>query len=540
MAQPDNYNPGQEQAQVTASPNLQTVQARYDPNADVNSLLSALGSDSTQRSLSNFKAEYDQRKLQEQVMKIDGYTQQFMQDHEGGAVSQAQLKERFPEMVPVIAARVAESIGKKQGALDVAPAIEEINSNDSLRLDTAARSAFIAKKRAELYSTIPSGNDFYAAGVANAMDRSFQEQELKWQGQTAQYHESVQKNALSDEAVQALSTSDPKSVMAAIDARYGASSSLNNIERNKVYVDAAIKLASVSDDPSILAKLPQSYLNVDSKAQLRNAEIAITNQQWAKFTRAKEFEQYQREEIDRKGKLEILGKLAANQDVDPAQYIKSPALHAYAVDAMSTPSIPEATSKAAVQAFRQSLLASSNVESLGSQSDITKAVMGLKGKMNPKDMATLVDEVPKLMEGKVLMNDPIILEAYKNNIGFRLDDLMKTAEPSLQRLLNGTNIRGNAMSLFEGEIRGNFEANYKETGQWPTGFAARKITEAAVAKTAAYIDTHSSINALKSMSVAPAPSTRGGSMAAPAAPAAPTSSPRAAPTGLPKGVTLAK
>lgn len=538
MAQPDNYNPGQEGATITASPNLQTVQARYDPNADVNSLVSALGAESTQKAMGHFKAEYDHRKLQEQTLKIDGYSQQFMQDHQGGAVSQAQLKERFPEMVPVIAARVAESIGKKQGALDVASTIEEINGNDSLRLDTAARTAFIAKKRADLFGAIPEGNDFYAAGVAGAMDRSFQEQELKWQGQTAAYHEQVQKTALGDEAVKALSSADPKAAMAAIDANYGKSSSLNNLERNKVYVDAVIKLASVSDDPSILAKIPQAYLNIDSKAQLRAAGISITNQQIAQFTHARALEQYQRDEIDRKGKLQILQDLGAGAAVDPGKYLNSPGLHAYAVEAMTTPSLPEATSKAALQDFRQQLLTTSNVASLGSQSDITKAIMGMKGKMNPKDMAALVDEVPKLMEGTVLMNDPGIRRAYTDNIGFRLDDMAKAAEPNLQKLLNGSNIRGNAMALFEGEIRGNFEAAYKETGQWPTGFAARKITDAAVAKTSAYIDTHVSLKALSDMGKTPAAaSTRGGPMATPSAPSA---SPKAAPSGLPKGVTQIK
>ena len=518
---PDPFNPGQEAASVTASPNLQAVQARYDPNGSANRLITALGADSTQRSLEEFQQMYKQKQLQDQTLKIDSYTQQFMDDHQGGAVSQAQLKGRFPEMVPVIAARVAESIGKKQGALDVASSIEEINGNDSLRLDTTQRAAFIAQKRAELFAKVPQGNDFYAAGVVSAMDRAFGQEEQKWQGQTAAYHQEVQKTALSDETVAALNSTDPKAALAAIDANWGKSSSLNNVERNKVYVDTLIKTAAVSDDIDVLDKIPQAYLNADSKAQIYQARIAITGQQWAKYNHARQYEQDKRDDVERKGKLDILSKLGGQQDVDPSQYLSSPGLHAFAVEAMSMPSIPEAASKSAVQAFRTSLMSASNIMDLGSQAEITKGIFSLKGKMNPKDMADLVAEVPKIMEGKVLMNDPNILEAYKNNIGFRLDDLMKTAEPNLQRLLNGTNIRGNAMAMFEGEIRGNFEAAYRETGQWPLGFAARKITDAAVAKTAAYIDTHSSIKALADMGKSPT-----------AAPAAPS--------GLPKGVTAIK
>lgn len=531
MAQ-DNYNPGQEGATVTAAPNLQTVQARYDPNADVNSLLKSLGSESTQQALGNFKAEYEQRKLQEQGMKIEGYTQQFMQDHQGGAVSQAQLKERFPEMVPVIAARVSEAIGRKQGTLDIAKTIEHINNTDSLRLDSAARAAYVATKRQELFDAVPKGNDFYAAGVVGAMDRSFLEQEGKWQSQTAAYHGQVQSDALLGEAVTALGSADPKAAMALIDTNYGQSSSLNRVERNKIYVDAVIKLASTSDNPAILDKIPQAYLNVDSKAQIRTAGIAITNQQWAQFTRGKEFEQYQREEVDRKGKLEILSVMAKNGDVDPAKYLNSPALHAFAVVAMTTPKMPEAASQAAVQAFTQSLYANSNIMSLGSLNDLTKAAMGLN--INPKDKADLVAALPKIMEGKVLMNDPAIQEAYKNHIGFRLDDMAKATEPRIQLMMNGTNIRGKSMILFEGEIRGSFEAWFKKTGAWPVGTDARLIIKEAVTTTSTYIDNHSSLKALTNMTpgaAAPAATPQ----ASPAKPAAPVGSP-----GLPKGVSIAK
>lgn len=526
----DSFNPGQEARTVTASPTFQAVQAKNDPNASANALAAALGSDSFQRNAANFQQVYDQNKLQEQSVKIEAYTQQFMQDHEAGAVSKAQLKERFPEMVPIIAARVAESIGKKQGALEVASAIEHINGNDSLRLDTAQRAAYVKKTRADLFARIPEGNDFYSAGMVSAMDRAFGEQELKWQGQTANYHQEVQKTALSGEVVAALNSVDPTTAMAKIDSAYGASSSLNNVERNKVYVDAVIKSAAVSDDPTILDRIPQAYLNIDSKAAINGARIQITNQQWSKFTRAKEFEAFQRDETERKGKLDILAKLSANEDVNPAQYMSSPGLHAFAVDAMSTPSLPEAKSKANVQAFRLSLLDAGHISSMGSQADIIKNVLAQKG-MNPKEKAALVDEIPKLMEGAVLMNDPNIRRSYTDNIGFRLDDLAKSPAANISSLMGTGNLRGNATAMFEGEIRGGFEASYQETGRWPIGFDARKITDAAVAKVSAYIDRQTSIEGIKGAS-----NTASG-RTTPTASKAPTAAQPAAALTLPKGVT---
>lgn len=528
MASQDNYNPGQEQRSITAAPNIQTVQARNDPNS-VNQLVAALGADSTARALDEFQQVYKQRQLQDQSMKVDSYTQQFMDDHQGGAVSQAQVKARFPEMVPVIAARVAESIGRKQGQLDVAKSVEEINNNDSLRLDTAARAAYIQKARADLFAKIPQGNEFYASGAVQAMDKAFSEQELKWQGQTASYHQEVQKTALSDEVVTAFNSANPKAALAAIDANYDKSSSLNNLERNKVYVDTLIKTAATSDDISVLDRIPQQYLNADSKAQIYQARIAITNQQLAQWRHAKEFEAYQREEVERKGKLDILQKIGANQDVNPAQYLSSPGLHAFAVDAMSMPSVPEAASKAAVGDFRTKMLTLGNVQTLGNQADIAAQAMALRG-VNPKDKADLVAEIPKLMEGTVLMNDPNIRRAYTDHLASRMDDLSKSPSATIQRLMGTGNLRGNAAALFEGEIRANFEASYKETGQWPTGFAARKITDDAIAKTSAYVDKMTSVEGLK---VHQSDVPTAAPVAHPTAPKAPTSA-------LPPGVKLVK
>jgi hypothetical protein len=418
--------------------------------------------------------------------------------------------------------------------LDVAQHIEEINNNDSLRLDTTQRAAFVAKARADLFAKIPQGNDFYAAGVVSAMDRAFGEQELKWQGQTAAFHQDVQKTTLLDEAVTALRSADPKSAMALIDDNYSRSSSLNNLERNKVYVDAVIKTASVAEDTSFLERIPQQYLNADSKDKIYKARIAITDEQFAKWRHAREFEAYQRSEADRVGMLGILGKLGRNEDVNPAQYFSSPTLHAFAVEAMSTPSVPEAASAAVVQAFRTKLLSSGNVDALGSQQSITSQVMALKG-VNPKDRADLVNEVPKLMDGTVLMNAPEIRRAYTDHLSSRMDDLARSPSAQIQRLMGTGNLRGNAMSMFEGEIQANFEAAYRDpsgNGQWPTGVAARKIIDAAVAKTSAYVDKMTSLDGLRLHQSDAAP--------APAIPATTPAPPSVVPSSLPKGVTKIK
>lgn len=105
---------------------------------------------------------------------------------------------------------------------------------------------------------------------------AFGQEELKWQGQTAAYHQEVQKTALMDETVTALNSADPKAALAAIDANWGKSSSLNNVERNKVYVDTLIKTAAVSDDIEVLNKIPQAPADYPSKSATHRSHTRDT------------------------------------------------------------------------------------------------------------------------------------------------------------------------------------------------------------------------------------------------------------------------
>ena len=535
MAALDAFNPGQEAATVTARPELQTVQARNDPNGSVNALVAALGSESTQRNLAQFSHDYEVKKTNDQMGKIDFYAQTFENDHVSGAVSQAQLKQRFPEMVPVIAARVAESIGKKRGALDIAPIIEKINGDDMLRLDTKARAAYIATEREKLSKNIPAGNDFYAAGVVSAMDRSFNEQELKWQSQTAAYQTAVQLEAFSGEVHKALVSPDPKAALEAIDKNYGVSSSLNPQERNKAVVSTAIAAAAAGDDPSLLAVVPQRFLNIHSKAELAKAGLQIETQRMAKYQRGKVIEEDKRTESERLGKLEILSVIGKGGEANPANYLSNAVLHDFAVKMLETPKVSDAASQAAVLSFRTRILAAGNVGSVGTVADLTAGVFALRGLVNPKDLGPLIAEIPKLMEGQVLMNTPEIQSAFKNHISTRLDDLARSPVSEIATLMGAGNLRGGAASMFEGQIRQGFETYYKDNkNEWPSGAAARAIIQEAVTTTSISIDSRLDPKNWKAATTPKATRATSSGRASPTAPQATTQ------PGLPKGVTLSR
>ena len=66
----------------------------------------------------------------------------------------------------------------EQGKKATQGIIEEIMGNDALRLDSAARNAFIAKKRAEMYGSVGEGNDFYLNGFTKSIDAELNQYEI--------------------------------------------------------------------------------------------------------------------------------------------------------------------------------------------------------------------------------------------------------------------------------------------------------------------------------------------------------------------------
>jgi hypothetical protein len=239
------YDPRAEALQTTAQPNVQTEQAGFDPRSSkAFQLAEALGK--AQPILDQFNQDYERKKLQDQLMKVDAYKEKFNQDYQGGAVTAAQVKERFPDTVPVVAARVAESIGLDHGKKQINSVIDEINQNDTLRLDPKARAEFIAKKRSEIVGTIDKDNEFFASGVVKGIDQELRGWENGWQRDTATYHTKVQSDAFTAEVGQALASGGDLTL---IDKKWGVSSSLNNQERKKLVVDTVIAKAYATDPP---------------------------------------------------------------------------------------------------------------------------------------------------------------------------------------------------------------------------------------------------------------------------------------------------
>lgn len=483
----DQFNPGREQVHVTAAPTLVAERAANDPAGSVNRLIQALGADSTQRELNRFNQEHEARKLAEQQTKFDWYVEQFRADGASGAVSEAQVKSRFPEAVPIIASRIAEAIGQKEGRKQFQAVVDEIAGNDALRLDTAQRDAFIAKKRQELTATVGTGNDFYGAGFVSAIDKALSQHEYNWQSETAAYHSKVQAEQFTGEVADILTSSDdPKAALLGLDGRYAASSSLNPLERNKLVVGAAIDQAFASDKPEMLSQVPTRFLNADSKAALEKAKLQIQDRRMTNYRMGKELEKDRRDTEERNGRIAITEAAANGTPVDPAEYRSNPQLYQAALEARELPRVPAAESAGNVQKFETRVWADATSGHQRSQQEYVDAIIADKS-INPKDKAPLIARLEKLMEGTMVMQDDLVKQTFSTRVDPSIDFLERSVLGPMFAA-QGRNVREEINRRFEQDLRLSWQSHYEDTGAFPRGRAKQELIDRAMDRATAYID----------------------------------------------------
>ena len=411
--------------------------------------------------------------IEAQAMKIDAYKEQFMADHEGGAVTAAQVRERFPETVPVIAARIAEGIGAEYGRKATQSIVEEVMQNDELRLDSTKRNAFIAAKRAELIGGIDKGNDFYLNGFAKSVNNEVNQWENTWQRETAKYHQDVQANAFGEEVSKVLAAGGD---LEALDASWKTSSSLNNLERNKIVVDAATKTAFETQNTAILDKIPTRFLNNDTRKAIAQTKMQVQSHRMSMFRDAQYIQNVQRENQLRASKVGILETIASGKQVDPFQYRNNPDAFDFALKIQNVGGLAGYQSAANAQTVRTEILNGSTLYSGLDQAAVTDAVLN-NPNINPAEKKALIEEIPKLIEGRIAMDDPMVKNALDFRINARLKALESSSSSLVQQVTTGRNPRAEVMTSFSAGISQSFQTYYEDKKRWPTGADKQAIID---------------------------------------------------------------
>lgn len=501
------YDPGAEALRPTVSPNFQMIQpksveSRLSGNTGYQ-LAEALGSANAY--LQKWNEKYEADKTEAQARKIPAYIEQFKQDWDGGAVTQAQVRQRFPDTVPVVAARVAEGMGAKAGEDAIRGIIGKVMEDDSLKLDTEARKQFIEEHRQAAWDSLKGkDNEFYSSGFLKSFDSMRDQYENQFLQQTATYHQKVQEDTFVKQVEESFLKGGN---LEQLDQVWKTSSSIDNLTRNKLVIDTVTKLAFASDDPSMLDKIPTRFLNTEAKKDIEATKNQIQATRINKFNYTKSLQAYARDEEARKNKNDILDAIVKGETVDPAKYRNDPDVFQFAINANNTSLIPEATSAANAEKVRHDILTNATIGVTASHGEFVDAIQK-RTDLSPADKKKLIEEVPKLIEGNIAMQDPMV----KNYVDSRIDPRLKSLESStnarIQTLLQGRNLRAEVMRTFDNGLRTAFEAEYRDTGKWPTGKRKLEIIDNEVDKAERQLESLTKVDALNnngsSQSAAPA------------------------------------
>ena len=485
MATQGTFNPGQEAASLSASPNISTVQARFDPNADVNSLVSALGSDANLNRANSMYAEDRKRKTIEQTAKIETYTQQIRESLGDGSVTAAQVGETSPELVHVVRMAITESIGKKQG-VEAARAFVQSIDEDSANLSTAVRQQRIDAFRAEQASN-EDGDDFYRAGMLQGIDSQLAQNQQRWQAKTDAYHTKVQEDDLAADVTLALRVGgDSRTALAGLDAKGKERSSLSDLKRKDIIVGAAIDTAMADGDLEMLDQIPTTLLNAALKVKVGQARGRILEKTMSDSRAAKIQRDDVRAEANRSAYQEINTLVSTGQPMNPANYLHlDPNVYIYAIAARDRPTLSDSQSVTNASIVSQHILTTSTLGDGPSTSTLRDQINGNKS-LNPKEQVALVNELAALVEGRDILADPRLRNLISTNIAPALADMQQHPEVRAGRF-DGISLRADVMSHINAKIRSAFVSEHTTSGVWPTGNAATVLIDKAIAEGEAMI-----------------------------------------------------
>lgn len=433
-------------------------------------------------------------KEKEQAAKLPAYLEQIKRDRGTGAITAAQVGELYPELVPTIRWRIAQALGEEAGAASFAPIIEQINTNENLLYDSEARKAFIEQQRAEMFGKIGGGNDFYDAGFVSAFDKAVSTWETNWQRQTAGKHMEIMGKQWEREAVDAYINGGPDAVLAK-DAEWGASGGLHHTTRNKLFIESLSELAFREDNPALLDKIPQRFLNADSKLQIAKAKAQIEEHRKAQFRWNIQMDDYARDQEIRGMKSEALDRFYKGEVVNPADYRKHPEVADYVTSLLNRPRVNPVSSSARAAQIRQGILMGAtfgDYSRLGvpgdlfNQEGLTDLILN-DPSLNGGDSSKLIEEMPKLLEGVAILRDDSVRQQLGDRLRPMLDSLNQSIPGTVNKVVGGKSLYAIGMETYQNELQRRFSAYYETNGSWPRGFEKQDMIDAALERAEARV-----------------------------------------------------
>lgn len=513
-----DYDPRAEALQTTAAPNIQTIKASNDfRSSKAAQLAEALGKAGPQ--IDKMQEDLDRKKREKDIldaMRIPAIVARAKQESADGTIPLIQEGKKEPGLSEINNARTEDAKGVDWAKTNVARIIGEVDKNAEFITDPEKRRAYIAEEKKKLLAQIPKDRDYFLSGASNTIEKEFEQADNGWNKKSNAHMLEVQEKDFSGKVSDAMKADNPDEALKLLDNTWKVSSMIGNVRRNELVVNTFTQEAYGQRNPDLLNKIPERFLNAEAKAKIVKTRASIQEIKVSEYSFDKRLATDRREETIRSGKTDILKRFNSGGRVDPAEFAETPELQQFAISVMNDPRRPAAESAANAQRLRSSILNRATTEGVDENSIINEVLKNTY--LNPSDREKLINEVPKLVEGMIAMNDDMVKSAYSTRIGASLEEAAKNPMVVLSPTL-----RSRTVNLFDQTIRNGFNAYYEENGKWPVGKFKRDIVDSAVDTTEKFME-----NQLKPANKRD-PATTGAPAAAPK-PATPAATGRPVPT----------
>lgn len=268
-----------------------------------------------------------------------------------------------------------------------------------------------------------------------------------------------------------------------LDALAAQTTSLNPIRRRELVVEAAIDLALANRDTSVLTRIPQNMRGMpEVEARIEQATLKVRDLQWQDYNRQQQIAENNRKQAIRSTRQEILDRLAEGERINPAEYAKfGDEVYDFAVrvqnDEFNDPVASAAEAAALRSAFLQGATTggtSDLIDGSLTQEEAVDLIQTHPG-LTAQDRQRLIGELPTLLEGMNLMNEPRITSFYNNRIGQDVQVFLQSTAGSLSKL-TGVNVSGTIRRTFDETVRAHVMASIEDGEGIPRGLPLGRDT----------------------------------------------------------------
>ena len=440
----------------------------------------------------------------EQLKNVPALAERLRQDKALGGVTQAQIGERLPEQSATVVAKITEYLGTIKGKDLANEGVNAILKDDSIRLNTQNRAQ--AKEAVKQKVMEQFGGDLLAAsGALRSVDKTFNQYEHAWQQETARYHEKIQTDGFKVEVSDAIRAEDWGLVMT-LDQNAGNATSLDQLQRKKAVIDTVIDVAKETGDVSKLHSVPTVFLNAENKAKLAETEHRIMSSKYADWQHGVQFQKEQQVQHIRQSKTAIIEQAASGKNIKPLDY-KDPEVFAFAKSIASSSNVNPVTSKQEASKFAHRLSVAGTTgnyvnafkddpEFVKEFGDVTNVnvdeltdFVASRSDMTPQDKKTLMDKLPKLMDGADYMRNPDFTAGFKNGLESRIKTKLDDVVAGVYLKFSGVDVRGEIQQAYQESVRTQVLAYMDDNKDTlPNASGRREIIKQAVEEANAKLD----------------------------------------------------